>query len=222
MKPVTCDQMRRLDMAASRDYAIPSLRLMENAGRGVSQIIFREFQPCRVLVFVGKGNNGGDGLVVARHLSYQGYQVRILLLENPAQLKSDPLVNFNIAARMKIPIICFEEGTAERELAEHCRDADLVVDAIFGIGIHKPVEGVFEHAIRGIQKKHCPILSIDIPSGLDADTGKVWGAAVKATRTAALGLPKKGFYENEGPAYSGEIEIVDIGLPRELLQPFLC
>ncbi len=213
--------MRRLDEAATRDHAIPSLLLMENAGRSVCEVISREYEPCKVLVLVGKGNNGGDGLVVARHLVNRGYKVEVALLEDPAKLKADPLLNFTIVRKMKIPCIQLAEIATEEEALALCRKEDLVVDAIFGIGLNSPVGGVFETVIRALNKSGKPVVSLDIPSGLDADTGWVHGVAVKAAWTVALALPKAGFYENEGPQHTGEIEVVDIGLPHQMLQPFL-
>ena len=102
MKRVTSEEMCRIDQRATQDFGIPSLLLMENAGRSISEIIFRDYKPCKVLVFAGKGNNGGDGLVVARHLTNRGFSVKVILLEDPSRLKSDPLLNFNIVLKMKI------------------------------------------------------------------------------------------------------------------------
>ena len=101
------------------------------------------------------------------------------------------------------------------------QDSELVVDAIFGVGVHSSVTGIFEKAVRMINEIRRPVVSIDVPSGLDADTGQVHGVAVRATKTVTLTLPKRGLFEGEGPGYSGEIEVVDIGIPRELLLPFL-
>ena len=213
-------EVRQMDQAAARDYAIPSLLLMENAGRSVSDVIVREYKPCKVLIFIGKGNNGGDGMVAARHLTNRGYSVQVALLEDPVQFNADPRLNFSIISKMNIP--CMLMATASKaEIACHCQGTELVVDAIFGIGIHSPVHGIFEKAIRAIKESQKPVVSIDIPSGLDADTGQVHGVAVKAARTVTLALPKHGLFEGEGPQYSGEIEVVDIGMPRELLSPFL-
>lgn len=221
MKRVTAGEIRRIDQAANREYAIPGLLLMENAGRNVSGVILREYsKPCKVLVFVGQGNNGGDGLVAARHLANHGYSVQVALLEDPSRFKADPLLNFSIISKMKIPWVWMAD-LPEGEISGYCREAELVVDAIFGIGIHSPVRGICEKAIFAINKSQRPVVSIDIPSGLDADTGRVHGVAVKATRTVTLALPKAGLFEGEGPEYAGEIEVVDIGLPRQLLQPFL-
>lgn len=221
MKRISVAEIRRLDQAAIRDYSIPALLLMENAGRSVSDVISRGGKPRRVLIFAGNGNNGGDGLVVARHLTNLSYSVQVVLLGDPAQLKPDPLLNFKIVSQMNIPMVLADGSTPEEELLQHCLNAELVVDAIFGIGIHSPVCGIFEKAIRAINRSQRPVVSIDVPSGLNADTGQVYGVAVKAARTVTLALPKAGLFEGEGPKYAGEIEVVDMGIPRELLAPFL-
>ncbi|MFA5168621.1 MAG: NAD(P)H-hydrate epimerase [Candidatus Omnitrophota bacterium] len=217
---ISAEEARRIDQSAIRDYCIPGLLLMENAGRSVSDVISREYKPCKVLVVTGKGNNGGDGLVVARHLANRGYPVQVALLEDPARLKADPLLNFSIVVKMKIPWVLMATAS-EGKIFEFCRESELVVDAIFGIGVHSPVRGIFERAIRAINRCQRPVVSIDIPSGLDADTGQVHGVAVKAAKTVTLALPKRGLFDGEGRAYAGEIEVADIGIPRELLLPFL-
>jgi len=109
----------------------------------------------------------------------------------------------------------------EEEIFGFCQRSELLVDAIFGIGISSPVCGIFEKSIGAINRSQKTVVSVDIPSGLDADTGKVCGVAVKATRTVTLALPKRGLFEGDGPGYAGAIEVADIGIPRELLFPFL-
>ena len=218
---ISAEEIRRMDQSAIQDYSIPSLLLMENAGRSVSDVIFRDFRPCKVLIFAGKGNNGGDGFVVARHLTNRGYSVKVVLLEDPARLKLDPLLNFKIVSKMNIPVVLSNESIPEEELLRHCLNAELIVDAIFGVGVDSPARGIFEKAIRAINRGMKPVLSIDVPSGLNADTGQVHGVAVKATKTVTLALPKAGLFEGEGPQYAGEIEVADIGIPRKLLSPFL-
>ena len=217
---IRASEVRRLDQRAIRDYGIPALLLMENAGRSVSDVISREYEPCKVLIFAGKGNNGGDGLVVARHLKNRGYAVQVALLEDPAGLKADPLQNFSIIQKMNIPWVLLAAAPQEK-IAAYCQRTNLVVDAIFGVGIHRPVRGIYKKAIGAINKSRRPVVSIDMPSGLDTDTGRVHGAAVRATLTVTLSLPKLGLFKGEGPRYAGRIEVADIGIPRELLQPFL-
>lgn len=221
MKTVSADAMRRLDEAASRDYGIPALILMENAGRAVADVIAREFQPCRVLVVAGKGNNGGDGFVAARHLANRAFSVRVALLEIPAASKPDTVLNYEILRKMALPFLLAPDALMSGRLERALFECDLVVDAIFGVGLHDPVTGAFQQAIRAINQSSKPVVSIDIPSGLDADTGRVLGDAVQASRTVTLALPKAGLFENEGPGHSGKIEIVDIGIPLKLTRPFL-
>lgn len=141
-RPVRAEEMRLLDQAAVQDYAIPALLLMENAGRGVSDVISREYEPCKTLIFVGKGNNGGDGLVAARHLANRGFHVQFILLEDPSKFKSDPLLNFTIVSKMNIPWVLMTENSKEEEWLSSCQKADLVVDAIFGIGLSSPAAGI--------------------------------------------------------------------------------
>lgn len=217
---ISAEAIRQMDHSAIQDYAIPSLLLMENAGRSVSDIISRDYKPCAVLIFVGKGNNGGDGLVAARHLSNRGFSVQIALFEDPSRLKGDALLNFTIAGKMNIPRILMA-GLSEKKISGYCQVPSLVVDAIFGIGLQRPVQGIFEQVIRTINKSKKPVVSIDVPSGLDADTGQVHGVAIYAAKTVTLSLPKCGLFEGEGPRYSGAIEVADIGIPRELLLPYL-
>ncbi|MFA7255924.1 MAG: NAD(P)H-hydrate epimerase [Candidatus Omnitrophota bacterium] len=220
MKKVLAEDIRRIDEAALRDYSIPGLLLMENAGRSVSDAISKQYPPCQVLIFSGKGNNGGDGLVVARYLADRGYSVQVALLEHPSRLQADPLLNYSSVIKMNIPCVRVS-AASEEKLFGLCQESELVVDAIFGIGIRRPVCGVFEKAIRAINRSQKPVVSVDIPSGLDADTGQVHGIAVKATQTVTLALPKRGLFEGEGPRYAGEIEVADIGIPHELLRPYL-
>jgi hydroxyethylthiazole kinase-like uncharacterized protein yjeF len=217
---ISAAEIRKMDESAIRDYSMPGLLLMENAGRSVSEIIFRDYKPCKVLIFAGKGNNGGDGLVVARHLTNHGYSVQLALFEDPVGLKDDPLLNFSIICKMDIPWIRID-AISEEEIFSFCKKSELMVDAIFGVGIHSSVRGIFAKAIRAINGSQRPVVSIDIPSGLDADTGLVHGVVVKATKTVTLALPKRGLFEGEGPRYAGKIEVADIGIPRELLLPFI-
>jgi NAD(P)H-hydrate epimerase len=199
---------------------MPSLLLMENAGRNISDVLRRKFSPCKVLLFVGKGNNGGDGLVIARYLTNFGFQSHVLLLTDPDTLKPDPQLNFRVVKKMGIPVTIVTETTSVEALRGHCLSADLAVDALFGVGIHSPLTGMYERAVRAMNQSKKPVISIDIPSGLDTDTGAVHGVAVKAVATFTLGLKKRGLCVGDGPAYAGEIEVIDLGIPRELLAPF--
>jgi NAD(P)H-hydrate epimerase len=192
------------------DYAIPGLLLMENAARGIAQIATRMCPDgSTVAIVCGPGNNGGDGFAAARHLANFGYRPRLHLAVPPDSLKSgsDPAVNFTIASAMGIPI---------RETMD-VGDAGLVLDAVFGTGLQREVREPFRSVLESIRNAGCPVLAVDLPSGLDADTGAVLGICVRADVTATMVAPKTGFLSGEGPAHIGRVEVVDIGAPAAIL-----
>ena len=209
--------MQALDRRATEEFGIPSLLLMENAGRGAAELAFKAAKGARILVVCGKGNNGGDGFVAARHLFNRGLSVRILLAPPISELKGDAALNFSIASKMHIPITLLEDEIAGKRLAASLVGADFLVDAIFGIGLSSAVLGVYETLIQTMNQSGRPILAMDIPSGLDSDDGSVHGIAVKASITAAMGMAKHGHFRGKGPVYTGQLAVVDIGLPRPLL-----
>ncbi len=217
---VTRAEMQALDHAAISGYGIPGLTLMENAGAAVASFISRDFPTGATAVFVGKGNNGGDGLVVARLLACNAHPVQVVLLEDPRKLKDDPRANYSRIEQMNIPVFLADEKTPFEIFQGFCCRSQVLVDALFGIGLCRPISGGFERAIRAINQSERPVVSIDIPSGLDADSGEVHGVAVRATVTVALALPKRGFFRAQGPSHTGRIETVDIGIPPDLLKPF--
>lgn len=203
--------MRALDSRATEEFGIPSLLLMENAGLGIAELAASEISSGKIVVVAGKGNNGGDGFVAARHLHNRGFAVHILLLSDPKMLQGDATLNFDIVSRMKIPCETFNDAK------EHLGEASLIIDAIFGIGLKKPLEGPYADAVNVINESRKPVLAIDVPSGIDADTGDVRGAAIKATVTGTLGLPKNGLFRGAGALHAGKIAVVDIGLPRQVI-----
>ena len=218
MKALTAAQMQALDQKAIRDYGIPSLLLMENAGRGVAEIVFQAAKGKRVLIFSGKGNNGGDGLVAARHLFNRGYSVKIFLFGRPESLKADAAVNFKIVSKMGIPWEPVSEETPEATILAAAMNAEILIDALFGIGLNAEVTGVYRKAIEAVNQSNRTVVAVDIPSGLNADTGEILGCAVKANLTATLGCPKQGLFRGKGPEYAGKICVVDIGIPRQELE----
>lgn len=219
MRAVTAAEMREIDRRAIEDYGIPSYELMERAGRAVAEKAAEVAGPApkKVLVLAGKGNNGGDGLVAARCLHGKGYAVQILLFSEGKKLKADPARNFVANAKLGIPCRIVGEHFAWETVPELFRDSEVIVDALFGVGLDKDLDEPYVGVIRQMNESKRPIVSVDIPSGLDADTGKIHGACVKARVTVTMGLPKKGFYEGEGPDMCGEIVIADIGIPKELI-----
>ena len=220
MKTVTSAEMQAIDQKAIQEYGIPSILLMENAGRGIAGLISLEAiqqkrEMANVLFFCGKGNNGGDGLVAARHLKNNGFKINILLFCDPKSLKNDPAVNYKIAEKMKIPIEVIDSAFDENKYQPLLKEADFIVDALFGIGLQRDVDEPYLSAIVAMNESGKKIVSVDVPSGLNADTGEVMGMAVNARWTATLGLPKAGFFMRQGSMHIGELNVIDIGLPRD-------
>lgn len=220
MKVVTASQMRDLDRRATEEFGIPSLLLMENAGLQAVLEMERAFPRLyrgRVAVVCGKGNNGGDGFVVARHLFDRSASVEIFLLAKRAEVKGDAKTNLEIVRKLGIPI---REITTKQGL-EAARDsierADVVVDAILGTGTTGPATGLFAGAIDLVNRSGRPVVALDIPSGLSSDENVVPGPCVTAVLTITFGLPKRGLILYPAASHAGRVAVVDIGLPLPLL-----
>ena len=217
---VTASQMRQLDRRATEEYGIPSLLLMENAGLQTVRELERAFPHLarsRVAVVCGKGNNGGDGLVVARHLFDRGITVEVFLLARQTEIKGDARTNLEILRRLGAPIYevtTSQELEAIREVIER---ADVVVDAILGTGTIGPVKGLFEEAIELLNRFGKPIVALDIPSGLNSDEGVIPYPNINAVLTVTFGLPKRALILYPAASCAGRVVTVDIGLPRQLL-----
>jgi NAD(P)H-hydrate epimerase len=216
VKTVTAAEMQALDRRAIGEYGIPGLLLMENAGRGIADLITGAFKPGTVVVFAGKGNNGGDGFVIARHLSNRGFRTAVILLADAEELKEDPGINFKILKAMKIPVEVPRPECLASDFLRGLEHADLVVDALFGIGLERQIEGTYREAVEAMNGCGKAVVAVDVPSGLHSDTGEVLGCAVKAAITGTLGLPKRGLFCGQGPEYSGRVFVVDIGIPSTL------
>jgi len=219
MKVSRVAEMHSLDRRAVEQYAIPAQILMENAGQAAYYVILQALgvKDKRFVVFCGSGHNGGDGLVVARKLHSNGGQVRIFCLGR--QEKFDDVVrsHYEMVARMLIP---FQRVTAEDLPAMEAalREADAVVDAIFGTGLSRDVGGLYGDVIQRINDSGKPVFSIDIPSGVNGDTGQVMGVAVKAAHTITYGLPKIGSMLYPGFELGGRLTVTHISFPPELYQ----
>ena len=221
MKLVKADEMKTIDRRASQEYMIPSLLLMENAGlRVVESIraILIEENRNRVVILAGKGNNGGDGLVVGRHLVNCGTAIEIFLLGDPDALTPDARVNYDILNKMGIPIqpLILDQHLAN--LMTSLLQADLVVDAIYGIGFRGRLDDFETRVADLLNSSRVPVLAVDIASGVEADTGKVHGSAVQADYTVTLALPKLGLIMAPGSEYTGRWSVADISIPRSLLE----
>ena len=147
----------------------------------------------------GKGNNGGDGFVAARHLLNAGVKVSVVVIGKVSRLKPDAKINYNILKKMKAKFTQKIGG-------------DLIIDALFGIGLNSGIRGPYVRVIRAINNSSIRVLSVDVPSGLDADTGKVQGIAIRANKTVTFVSPKRGFYRKDGPKYCGKIVKKNIGI----------
>ncbi|MGI9953169.1 NAD(P)H-hydrate dehydratase [Moorellaceae bacterium AZ2] len=219
---VTAAEMGEIDRLASRDYFIPSIVLMENAGLRVVESIRRYFggtaRGKRVLIFAGKGNNGGDGVVVARHLHNEGAEVKVFLLARPEELRGDPRTNLEIYQKMGGKVFPLLEQNHLQRADIALLYADLVVDAIFGTGFKGAALGVAGEVIQLINRAAKPVVAVDLPSGLEADTGRSHGPCIRATWTVTFALPKLGLALEPGATLAGRVEVADIGIPRQLIE----
>lgn len=222
LRPRTRAEMRELDRRASEEFGIPPLLLMENAGRAAADVAAEMARPREgcVLVFCGRGNNGGDGFVLARHLANRGYDVRCHFAGRSEAVdpRSDPGVNLGILRRIGVPVTDHEEASPRDEMARSVAWAALLVDALLGTGLAGPVREPYATLISFLNARRAPILAVDIPSGLDCDTGQILGKAVRATRTVTLAAPKVGFSRGQGPETTGRVTVADISMPRRLLE----
>ncbi|KYZ75235.1 bifunctional ADP-dependent (S)-NAD(P)H-hydrate dehydratase/NAD(P)H-hydrate epimerase [Anaerosporomusa subterranea] len=221
MKVATSVEMRQIDALVMEDYGIPGAVLMESAGieaaSAVETLLARSGGK-RVCVFSGKGNNGGDGFVVARRLANHGYKVQVCLTADISSLSGEALIYFTVLQKMGLDIL---EIAGERDWDKAgvaVSFADCLVDALLGTGLHGIPSERMVAAIDLMNSSGKPIIAVDIPSGVEADTGCVTRTAVKAAKTVTFGLPKPGLYLHPGAAYAGEVTVVDIGIPADLLQ----
>jgi len=215
MKIATVAQMRAMDQSAIEDFGIPETILMENAGLAAYRVLRDRFPLVgrRILVLCGSGNNGGDGLVVARKILSDGGQPQVLLLGDPTRYRGASAVNWEIIQRLGIEVISYSTTAIVEDLLSAC---DLIVDGILGTGLSKPVKGHYAEVIERVNASDRPVISLDIPSGIHGDTGQVMGTAVHADLTVAFGLPKIGNILYPGYQYGGTLVISHIAFPPEL------
>ena len=224
MKILTAAEMREVDRLSTERYGIPSLTLMENAGRSVAQFIrsrFSHLERRRVVVLCGKGNNGGDGFVVARHLREMGANVSVSLFASPAEIGADAAANLTrwreSGGELK-PILGAGEWQMHKEVL---RSADIIVDALLGTGVRGPVEGLLAEVIADVNRRDPQpdqaVVAVDISSGLNADTGEFEQACVGADYTVTFTAPKVGMFRGNAELMIGNLLVREIGSPWELL-----
>ena len=221
MKVVTAAEMRQIDQDTIEGIGIPGIVLMETAGSAIVRAIEQHYPTChRIGIFVGKGNNGGDGLVIARQLAHAGRDVHLFLVSPADSFTGEAAINLQIAKRLGLQIEeiltdtgFYGTGTVPTTLAS----CELLVDAIFGTGLRDTVRGSIATVIKTLNNLSIPILSVDLPSGLDANTGHPLGVCVRADRTITIGLPKRGLLVHPGAEFAGKLEVVDIGFPEQVI-----
>jgi len=220
MKLVTAAQMRELDRSTIEDVGVPGVVLMEVAGRSVADVIGQSMSltGLEVVVLSGRGNNGGDGYVAARHLWSRGADVEVFVLAPRERIKGDALVNLKAIENLGLPIRFIESAEALDEISDAILGADCIVDAMLGTGLDSEVRGIFAQAIEVVNKAEGLRVAVDVPSGLHADQGVPLGSAVQADMTVTFGLAKVGLCTYPGAEFVGDLHVADIGIPSSLVQ----
>lgn len=212
---VTADEMRKIDDMTIREFRVDVLMLMENAGRATGMLAMRMLQGTilgkRVACLVGGGNNGGDGMVAARHLANWGADVKVIVGTTKDKMKDVPLGQLHILEKMGVPILSTDYAL---------RDYDLLIDGLIGYGLEGNPRDRVAMIIEGANSSGHPVLALDLPSGMNATTGEAYDPCIKATATLTLALPKTGFLSPSTSPYVGDLYLADISIPRKVYQSF--
>ncbi len=224
MHLVSATQMQNMDKQTIETFGIPGLVLMENAGRGAVDFLLKtypELKSKKVAVLAGRGNNGGDGFVIARYLFEKGIDVKVFLLSFTSKVTGDAKTNLDLFQKLcdasgKDLIIEIPDQETFLKHKTAVMHHDLFVDAVLGTGLNSDVRGFFKDTIELMNASPAPVFSVDIPSGLNSDTGRPMGIAVKADATSTFALAKAGHVLYPGNTYTGDLEIIDIGIPAHI------
>ncbi len=228
MRTVTAAKMREMDRRAIEEFGVPGVVLMENAGRGAAEVALEMLEASAsgpsgpVAVLAGRGNNGGDGYVVARHLVGAGKEVRVFLTCAPERVAGDAAVNLAIIERMGVSIEVIADPVDTLALRNGLGACALIVDGLLGTGLAGDVRGVAAEVIAVVNGLDVPVVALDIPSGLCADTGRPMGDAVRADCTVTFALPKRGFAEPGAGEFLGKLHVVGIGMPASIIRDALA
>jgi len=218
------NEVRAFDAWAINTLGIPGVVLMENAGRSCAELIkeqLAEVARPKVCVFCGTGNNGGDGYVIARHLLNDDFNVTVVICGDRGKIKGDAKTNLDILEAMGQTVVRkdstgellnLDDGDIPGRVNAFADGADMLVDALFGTGLSGQLNDKYRQLIESINSQDCPILAVDIPSGLDCDSGEPLGAAVKASYTVTFVAMKKGFASAAAAKYTGEVFVASIGV----------
>lgn len=216
---LTRAQVREVDRRAIEEFGIPGIVLMENAGRNAAALIAEWSKPGdRIAIVCGSGNNGGDGFVIARHLSNAGFAVACYLACDPGRLRGDALINHQIVERMRLPLVSIPDDAGIEELQKQLQLTAVIVDALLGTGFIGAPRPPVSSAIQAVNASSRRVIAIDVPSGMDCDTGVAAWSCVKAWRTITFVGKKKGFVAPGADSITGEVFVADIGAPRPLIQ----
>jgi ADP-dependent NAD(P)H-hydrate dehydratase / NAD(P)H-hydrate epimerase len=221
MRILNAAQMREADRRTIEDIGIPSLVLMENAGRQVvaaMESVYADLGERKVAVLCGRGNNGGDGFVVARTMVQRGVDVSVFLLGSVADVRGDARINLEILGRLGVTVVEIADSQAWELHFTEVSDCTLIVDAIFGTGLNAPVSGLIESVIADVNASTIPVVAIDLPSGLSADSADTIGESIEAGLTVTLAAPKLPLVLPPAETRCGDIVIADIGIPMEILE----
>ncbi|HZK24565.1 MAG TPA: NAD(P)H-hydrate dehydratase [Oscillospiraceae bacterium] len=219
MNVVTAAEMRAIDQKAIAEYGIPGIVLMENAGLRLVEAIRQGQYGERIMIIAGCGNNGGDGFVAARHLSAEK-DVSVWITAHPEEYSGDALLNLKILEKLGMTVHCLRDKTVWRDFSLALPRANLVVDAIFGTGLSRPLDEFYQQLIQQLNECASAVMAVDLPSGINADTGHDLGAAVRADVTVTFALPKLGHFLYPGAAKRGRLQVVNIGIPPALLSGY--
>lgn len=221
MRVVTAHTMEEIDRQAIQECGISGLQLMESAGRSCVEEIIEEFGlNGRSVVIAGKGNNGGDGYVVARLLSQKGWHVKVIILAEREQVRGDAAINMEKIADTAIHY-CTDEGQLTAQHMEEIFHADVIVDALLGTGLRSNISGIYLEAIDIMNASGRPVVSVDIPSGIHGTTGRILGSAVRAYITVTFAFAKLGHVLYPGAEHTGRLVVADIGIPAKLMETAL-
>src|SRR3954471_20244475 len=216
MRVLNTAQMREADRRTIDDIGIPSLVLMENAGRqavAAMEAMYADLQDRQVAVLCGRGNNGGDGFVVARTLAQRGVDVAVFLIGRVAEVRGDARVNLEILGRLGLTVVEVADSQAWELHFSEVSDCTLIVDAIFGTGLNAPISGVIESVVTDVNASGIPVVAIDLPSGLSADSPDPIGPSIEAALTVTLAAPKIPLVLPPAEIPAGDIVIADVGIP---------
>jgi len=231
MKLPGSKEMKAIDRCAIEEFGIPGIVLMENAGTGTVRLMEQQLGSLKgtfALILVGPGNNGGDGLVIGRHLHQLGCEPVFFFFVHPDKLTGDTAVNLAIVKKMRLPFHVIDTSPRVKtipvlfkQIESRGKPCCAIIDALFGIGLDRNIDGYYAETIELINNSevtdHIPVVAVDTPSGLDSTSGKVLGSAIKADMTATFGCPKPGQVMQGSSTFTGDLHVIDIGIPPEVI-----